>query len=465
MSAQPYSDVPVDAAGGIAIAMRCRTCGYNLRSQPLTGVCPECGTPVYETARTFRADDLVYADPNWLDKVLLGARLLVAAILISVGTSIFGGFLGLFLGVSGAPPTGILIMQWVLNLIVMALWIAGLLLLTRRSPHAAEKGISARRAVRQLLLLLTAVWIGGIVAATMLAIQAFSNVSQLSPFPQAYFTATMLLAMAGMLVGAMLLAALLRHIRNLMIAAGAAGAARFATFMFWLQWPITLAIVGGLMAIWLPLSGLFSTPFATTTTTAPRSIILPANIPTNGVYTVTQMGPTQLTYYSFVPPAGGGAQFAPGTAVTITDTSGQTSMPPVSVSVTAGTSAAGGKNNSQTTPVIATPVTQSAPTGGSSTPVTFTTSITPGGQGNLAGVPGAVSMIVDATTSPTVATAGLLIGSVFVGVGVLAALGFAIGAMILIFITTGKLSSAAREARANWLENGGATVTARPVGM
>jgi hypothetical protein len=50
----------------------CRSCSYNLRTQPMKGLCPECGTPV---ELSLRGELLRGADPDWVSRLRLGCEL------------------------------------------------------------------------------------------------------------------------------------------------------------------------------------------------------------------------------------------------------------------------------------------------------------------------------------------------------------------------------------------------------
>jgi hypothetical protein len=50
----------------------CRKCSYNLRTQPMKGLCPECGTPV---EFSLRGELLRGADPEWVGRLRLGCGL------------------------------------------------------------------------------------------------------------------------------------------------------------------------------------------------------------------------------------------------------------------------------------------------------------------------------------------------------------------------------------------------------
>ena len=95
----------------------CRRCSYNLRSLATSSLCPECGSPV---AHSMQGDRLRFSDPQWLNKLLIGAWCATAGLISSVmfgpipqraigfpGPGLFivesiGSFLGFLVFLSGA---------------------------------------------------------------------------------------------------------------------------------------------------------------------------------------------------------------------------------------------------------------------------------------------------------------------------------------------------------------------------
>ncbi len=68
---KPIEDAPT-ASAFISHDVPCHRCAYNLRGLPRDGRCPECGAP---TRVSLQGDLLRFADPAWLRKLLLGAKL------------------------------------------------------------------------------------------------------------------------------------------------------------------------------------------------------------------------------------------------------------------------------------------------------------------------------------------------------------------------------------------------------
>jgi hypothetical protein len=66
----PLPDTP--PAATVLKDTPCRSCGYNLRTQPRDGVCPECATPVADSMGTHLLRD---ADPQFLLRLNAGLRI------------------------------------------------------------------------------------------------------------------------------------------------------------------------------------------------------------------------------------------------------------------------------------------------------------------------------------------------------------------------------------------------------
>lgn len=73
--------LPLDEQGALADDFDCKKCAYNLRGLCEDGRCPECGTPV---GLSTQGDLLRFADPDWLDKVERGLRIILWMILLGI---------------------------------------------------------------------------------------------------------------------------------------------------------------------------------------------------------------------------------------------------------------------------------------------------------------------------------------------------------------------------------------------
>ena len=98
-------DVPTDAspvlfdeAGVIIADTACRRCGYNLRGLHQDSRCPECGTPI---GLSTHGDLLRFSDPEWVEKLALGIKYIIWAVVISIA---LGAAAGCLTGALGASP-------------------------------------------------------------------------------------------------------------------------------------------------------------------------------------------------------------------------------------------------------------------------------------------------------------------------------------------------------------------------
>ena len=119
--------------------LKCTRCGYNLRGLTLDKLCPECATPI---ARSVHGNLLRYADPDWLDKLRLGTKLMLWSILIVLVLAVPAGLIM----TAGLP-------QVVVSIVFMLAGILGLwamFLITTPEPAIAfnEDPLTLRRIVR-----------------------------------------------------------------------------------------------------------------------------------------------------------------------------------------------------------------------------------------------------------------------------------------------------------------------------
>lgn len=134
----------LDETGSVRIDLACRRCGYNLRGLTPAGRCPECGTPI---GLSCHGDLLRYADPNWVEKLGRGARLIMWGILVAV----LGGVLG---GVLGAVSDSMAVM-YAITLSASLVGFYGAWLITEPDPSGIgeDRYVTDRRIVRFALLI------------------------------------------------------------------------------------------------------------------------------------------------------------------------------------------------------------------------------------------------------------------------------------------------------------------------
>lgn len=75
--------VALDAGGRIAADVSCRSCGYNLRAQPIGGSCPECGAAVEASVV---GGLLQFSNPAWVARLASGMTFLLAAIACAIAS-------------------------------------------------------------------------------------------------------------------------------------------------------------------------------------------------------------------------------------------------------------------------------------------------------------------------------------------------------------------------------------------
>jgi len=132
------NDVPAPIAP-ITEDVACRRCGYNLRTLAPNAKCPECGTPV---ADSLRGNLLRDADPEWVERLSLGAGLK----LWNIALAILGGLAAGTLMSVGLPPTVVVLFGWVGG--ALGLWAT--FAITTQEPRIAlqEDPVTLRKSLR-----------------------------------------------------------------------------------------------------------------------------------------------------------------------------------------------------------------------------------------------------------------------------------------------------------------------------
>jgi hypothetical protein len=141
---------PVPQAGQVVVDnIPCRKCAYNLRTLSVTGVCPECGTPV---GVSIYGDLLKYSDPAWVRKLGQGAFYILLGIFVVIATVLLTVVLGAARILS--PPANEMFGH-LLNLVGSVLTLIGSWLLTEPDPSGVgeDKYGTSRKVIRVTLLI------------------------------------------------------------------------------------------------------------------------------------------------------------------------------------------------------------------------------------------------------------------------------------------------------------------------
>ena len=207
---------------------QCPRCGYKLKGLPLTGRCPECGTPV---AASGQGDDFAYANADWLWRLMVGARLVFWSLLGGVVIGIVLGFLPTPLAIDAIIQAG-----------VSAVGFAGAWLLTGRDPTGRGENTYGKRRVAARVLI--GIGIAAAVVGWLSNVQALAGAA----LPLAIAEAGLLIVgAAGHPTIALYLAALARRIPDPQLAdrADLAAWGMYGT----LATMFLMLLVGGIIAL------------------------------------------------------------------------------------------------------------------------------------------------------------------------------------------------------------------------
>jgi hypothetical protein len=119
--------------------IQCTRCGYNLRGLTLDKLCPECAAPV---ARSIHGRLLRYADPDWLDRLRLGALVMLWTLLIGLA-----GAIGVVIATQVGAP-GVVASVPILLAAALRLWAAFLVTTSEPTIALEEDPFALRRVVR-----------------------------------------------------------------------------------------------------------------------------------------------------------------------------------------------------------------------------------------------------------------------------------------------------------------------------
>jgi len=147
-----HRELTLDAEGRIAQDLPCRACGYNLRGHARDALCPECSAPVILSARS---DLLRFSDPDWIERLAKGMRLIIIGLVSATALQIALAALGLVLTTSGTLAFGALMATaGFLSAGLSVIVVVGVWWLTTPDPARAEREptLSVRKFTRWCLM-------------------------------------------------------------------------------------------------------------------------------------------------------------------------------------------------------------------------------------------------------------------------------------------------------------------------
>lgn len=218
----------IDAAGMVAADVPCRRCGYNVRGLQITGLCPECATPV---GLSVQGDLLRFADPAWLDRLARGAGLAFWGALLGVGVAILVGAIAFVLGPLIAQLIG---------LAGGVVYLFGVWLLSEPDPSGLgeDRYGTARKVIRVGL-------VAGVVHALL---EVSTAVQALAPVMRMSLTAAGLAAALVQVVGDFALLHYLRRLAMRLPDLALAGRARVLFWGYGISYAV-LVVLGGIVAV------------------------------------------------------------------------------------------------------------------------------------------------------------------------------------------------------------------------
>ncbi len=138
-----------DDTGTLITDVTCRRCGYNLRGLLTGGRCPECGMPI---GLSTRSDQLRYADPIWVERLVKGGKYVVYSVIGLIPSMLLADLVGdMFRG------AWLYVFTLIVGLWLMALWALiyyGVCLITSPDPnHPGKERLYIPRLVRIAVLI------------------------------------------------------------------------------------------------------------------------------------------------------------------------------------------------------------------------------------------------------------------------------------------------------------------------
>lgn len=131
---QSATAAAIDPTGLVAAEVPCRRCGYLLQMLHISGLCPECGTPV---GVSLRSDLVRFSEPAWARRLARGVWLIVGAVNLAIA-SFVTMFIWLAVMIATSNTSGLtkamIALSTLLTLGALAAWICGVWLSTSRDP-------------------------------------------------------------------------------------------------------------------------------------------------------------------------------------------------------------------------------------------------------------------------------------------------------------------------------------------
>ncbi|MFH1746463.1 MAG: hypothetical protein ABIG44_05395 [Planctomycetota bacterium] len=297
----PHELGKIDADGRVCVDAFCLSCGYNVRTLPANGICPECAQPV---GPSLRGELLHFADARWVNRLARGALLILIAIGVSVGLYLLSPIMmGVFFAISPPVPGGpgmptivpfTMIAQSALGLGAVVIAMIGFFQLSIHEPAAPARpgGFRTRRFVRYGLWLMPAPIVLGLMA-TLTVVSQFTVTTAVPAFPRLpmFFWVFMVGAALTFFVGYFLVPlASLRLMSRLMRRVPRPGLVRFAQIEFW-----GLLVAGGFLLLgyaWMIIA--FFIPLMRA---LPTLTTMPATVPVS--VTMTPGAPAAVVNYSY----------------------------------------------------------------------------------------------------------------------------------------------------------------------
>ena len=155
MDETPQQPVTLAQVARIGIDVPCISCGYNLRSLPMSGRCPECNS---EIDATLNGGWLMFADPQWLKRLRSGVTLILWTLLAAVVSYIVLAMcMVVFFMPSGGPPDlgGMGVLMVAMGFGLWTAWLISVVWLTAPEPGDRAHGGARRRTLAKWIIALT----------------------------------------------------------------------------------------------------------------------------------------------------------------------------------------------------------------------------------------------------------------------------------------------------------------------